>query len=80
MATINISDLHPTGSELFSDSESYMSELGDNEFASVNGGILTSPVCAVVVSRALIYSPRSPRIAKSVIEVSKVVSRVVTGL
>ena len=51
MATINISDLRPTGSDLFSDSESYMSELGDNELGSVKGGILTSPVCAAVVAR-----------------------------
>ncbi|BAZ12490.1 hypothetical protein NIES4071_43210 [Calothrix sp. NIES-4071] len=59
MATINISDLRPTGSELFSDSEGYMSELSDNELISVNGGILTSPVCAAVVSR--IVSPRLTR-------------------
>ncbi|MEH2117229.1 hypothetical protein [Nostoc sp.] len=38
MATINISDLRPAGSDLFSDSESYMSELGDNELVKVNGG------------------------------------------
>lgn len=51
MATIKISDLHPTGSELFSDSESYMSELGDNELEIVNGGIWSTPVCSVVVSK-----------------------------
>ncbi|URD48501.1 hypothetical protein [Chroococcidiopsis sp. CCNUC1] len=38
MATINISDLRPTGSELFSDSETYMNELGDNELDDINGG------------------------------------------
>lgn len=38
MATINISDLRPTGSELSSDSESYMSELGDSERDIINGG------------------------------------------
>ena len=38
MSTISISDLRPTGSDLFSDSESYMSELGDNELVKVNGG------------------------------------------
>lgn len=37
MATINISDLHPTGTELFSDSESYMGELSEHEL-SVHGG------------------------------------------
>ncbi|HYX14225.1 MAG TPA: hypothetical protein VE944_07635 [Nostoc sp.] len=44
MATINISDLHPTGSELFSDSENYMSELGDNELGSVKGGTATPAI------------------------------------
>ncbi|MEH1944192.1 MAG: hypothetical protein V7L01_28805 [Nostoc sp.] len=59
MATINIYDLRPTGSDLFSDSESYISELGDSELDIVNGGILTSPVCAAIVSR--IVSPRLTR-------------------
>jgi bacteriocin-like protein len=66
MATINISDLRPTGSDLFSDSESYMSELGDNELASVNGGILTSPVCAAVVARVV-----SPHIVRSFVRLMK---------
>lgn len=39
MATIKISDLRPAGTQLFSDSESYMSELSDGEFDSINGGI-----------------------------------------
>ncbi len=46
MANIVISELHTVGFELFSDSESYMSELGDNELVSVNGGIVTTPFCA----------------------------------
>lgn len=63
---IKISELHPTGAELFSDSESYMSELGDNELDSVNGGILTSPVCAAVVSR--VVSPRIVRTAERLLK------------
>lgn len=39
MATITISDLHPAGSALFSDPESYMTELVDSEIDSINGGI-----------------------------------------
>ncbi|MBW4500513.1 MAG: hypothetical protein KME57_13360 [Scytonema hyalinum WJT4-NPBG1] len=66
MATINISDLRPTGSELFSDSEGYMSELGDSELDIVNGGILTSPVCAAVVSR--VVSPRLVRTAERLLK------------
>lgn len=43
MSTIEISDLRPAGSDLFFDSEGYMSELGDNELVSVNGG--SSYIC-----------------------------------
>ena len=39
MSTIKISDLHPIGSELFSDSESFMTELVDSELAAINGGL-----------------------------------------
>jgi len=39
MASIKISNLYPAGSELFKDSESFMTELVDNELASINGGI-----------------------------------------
>jgi lactobin A/cerein 7B family class IIb bacteriocin len=38
MATINISDLRPTDSDLFSDDESYMNELSERELSSINGG------------------------------------------
>lgn len=36
MANISISDLHPSGSELFVDSENYMSELTDNNLTKPN--------------------------------------------
>ena len=38
MATIKISDLRPAGSDLFSDSESYLSEMSEEEVASTVGG------------------------------------------
>ena len=38
MATINISDLRPTGSALFFDSESFMNELSDGEIGIYGGG------------------------------------------
>jgi hypothetical protein len=41
MATINISDLRPTGSDLFSDSEGYMMELTEYELG-VQGGAITT--------------------------------------
>jgi hypothetical protein len=38
MANIKISNLSPVGSDLFSDSESYINELGDGEISSIQGG------------------------------------------
>jgi hypothetical protein len=38
MATISISDLCPTGSDLFSDSESFMNDLIDGEIGAIQGG------------------------------------------
>lgn len=55
MSNINISNLSPSGSELFHDSESYMTYLTDNEFESVHGGatmVFTAP--AVISSKACI--------------------------
>lgn len=48
MVSIKISNLYPAGSELFKDSESFMTELVDNELGSINGGIgivQHSPFC-----------------------------------
>ncbi|MBD2452023.1 hypothetical protein H6G76_33915 [Nostoc sp. FACHB-152] len=39
MTRITIYDLNPTGSELFSDSESYLKELSEAELA-IQGGII----------------------------------------
>jgi hypothetical protein len=38
MASIKISNLNPTGSDLFADSESYLNELKDEELTSIQGG------------------------------------------
>ena len=38
MATIKISDLHPTGADLFQDSENYLNELTDEELDLTQGG------------------------------------------
>jgi hypothetical protein len=38
MANIKISDLQATGYELFSDSESFLSDLSDNELQITGGG------------------------------------------
>jgi len=44
MAKINVSNLNPVGSDLFFDSENYISELSDNELGTINGGIAASSV------------------------------------
>jgi hypothetical protein len=49
MADINTSDSHPTGSDLFSDSEGYMSELDDSELDVINGGALPLILTAAAV-------------------------------
>lgn len=62
MSTINISDLHPAGSELFSDSEGYMNELGDNEFDSIYGGLLPAllfSVAKLAVQRSSVQCAKS---------------------
>lgn len=38
MASINISDLRPAGSDLFFDSETYMNEISEGEITSIQGG------------------------------------------
>ncbi|MBE9181624.1 bacteriocin [Oculatella sp. LEGE 06141] len=38
MASINVSNLHPAGSELFCDSESFLNELTDEELTEIEGG------------------------------------------
>ena len=38
MANITISNLNPTDSDIFSNSESYMMDLSENEIDATNGG------------------------------------------
>lgn len=46
MANIAISDLRPTGANLFQDSESFLNELSDVEINSTHGG--SDPVCITI--------------------------------
>lgn len=60
MAGIEITNLHPTGSELFSDSESYMNDLVYGELEAIHGGwsgwkcvgTIAASVASVAVSAA----------------------------
>jgi hypothetical protein len=76
MSTIKISDLRPTGSELFSDSESYMSELGDNELDIINGGAITTPVCISISYSLIRASMSSAGCARSVVAVTKSITKI----
>lgn len=48
MATITITELRPAGSSLFSDTETFMDVLSENELGGVNGGL--SPVVIYTVA------------------------------
>ncbi|MBD0385939.1 MAG: hypothetical protein ICV54_05230 [Nostoc sp. C3-bin3] len=45
MSSIDISDLNVAGISLFVDQESYLDEVTADDLESIQGGLLTSPVC-----------------------------------
>ncbi|MDZ8065174.1 MAG: hypothetical protein RMY64_05950 [Nostoc sp. DedQUE08] len=55
MATINISDLRPTGSDLFSDSEGYMDDLVDSDIGAIKGGLVGLIVVGTIVLATLYF-------------------------
>jgi len=71
MATINISDLRPAGSELFYDSETFMTDLVNSELGEVFGGGITQAITSRVLSAVA---------ATGAPVVSFVASAVVTGV
>lgn len=48
MATIKINNLNPAGSELFSDSESYLQELSDADL-NVQGGLIWTTITITTI-------------------------------
>lgn len=58
MATIEISELRPAGSDLFSDSDNYMNELCDSEYETISGGLTPSLVWSAATAAARISSLR----------------------
>ena len=54
MASIKINNLQPAGSNLFNDSESYLSELTETELNTNNGGLIPTVVIVTVVVTTLI--------------------------
>jgi hypothetical protein len=55
MATIKISNLHPIGSELFLDEESFMNELKSDEAVDVKGGFY---ILLIAAYTAMMYTLR----------------------
>jgi DNA replication initiation complex subunit (GINS family) len=58
MSNIKISELQPTGLELFQDCESFINELTDQEIGSIKGGIDTYVNFVVVNSTQVQQSQR----------------------
>jgi len=57
MASIKISDLRPAGANLFSDSESYLNDLSEEELG-INGGMTpTTIVITIAITVAVTCSP-----------------------
>jgi hypothetical protein len=56
MANISILNLNPSGSDLFSDHESYMTELADRELEHVNGGFWVSTMICFSLTRSLVIN------------------------
>jgi hypothetical protein len=54
MANISISNLSPTGSDLFLDSESYMADITDRDLDRIDGGFNNS--CATLLLAILAFS------------------------
>lgn len=79
MPNIKISDLHPTGSDLFSDSENYMNELGDSELEILYGGLTTGGLCDAVGKASKAVGKASVAASKATVKASKAVSKVSKG-
>lgn len=81
MPTIKISDLQPTGSELFADSESYMNELGDSEFEMINGGgtptIIVSVSVRWTINITARQTPKDPGLAGGLSHAISQISRLI---
>ncbi|WP_341526584.1 hypothetical protein WKK05_29190 [Nostoc sp. UHCC 0302] len=57
MATITLSELHVTGSELFQDSESFLNELSDVDFISGGGSSSVSDLSGLTkLAEAWVYT------------------------
>jgi hypothetical protein len=54
MSTIFISDLSPTGFDLFSDAENYLDELSDSDLTEITGGYTVTIAASPTISLSAI--------------------------
>jgi hypothetical protein len=54
MASIKISELRPTGLELFQDTESFLNELTDNEVGVIEGGRRAISIGAINIQASIV--------------------------
>jgi hypothetical protein len=59
MANISISNLRFTGSDLFSGDENFMSEMSENDFASITGGMDTPATDWCTTTRTTVIYTRT---------------------
>jgi len=57
MANIAISNLSPSGFDLFNDSESYLQELSEQEL-SVQGGLMITPTITLTITTTITFTLR----------------------
>ncbi len=62
MAAITISDLRPSGFDLFVDSESFLNDLNDSDLATTNGG--ATPVAITLLGAAWLGYSISKEVAR----------------
>jgi hypothetical protein len=61
MSNISISNLHSAGSDLFSGDENFMTEMSENDFASITGGMDTPATDWCTTTRpTVIYTRTDP--------------------
>jgi hypothetical protein len=60
MASISIFDLNLNGSELLTDSESFMGELTNNELGFINGGMHLQPESVPMITAPIVFIPDEP--------------------
>ncbi|MGK7943527.1 MAG: hypothetical protein AB4058_03575 [Microcystaceae cyanobacterium] len=67
MANIKVNEINPAGSELFSDSESFMTELDNAELTSINGGLGVTSMTGPCDPSDFDLCPQDPNYPQSIV-------------